>query len=482
MPIADAGADLPDFEKRHAMHIDAGGPLSPRGGFPPRRAPRAPQVRPGPTGPERPLALYALSPGLVWAYLKRQTSSFWFLSGYLFFEYVRPQQIYTGIAGPPYSKICIGFAVVAFLMEGRRIRWGFVETCLAIFSFVVLASSMNAVYPAVSLAHSADYFNWVIIYFLIANIVDSEGRFIVFVLLYMVWNFKMSLSATKSWAAFGFHFRSWGVAGAPGYFENSGEFGIEMVVFLAALIGWITGLRAHWSNWKLFGWLFVAFTAALSIVASSSRGAMLACVAVVLSPLLRARKKGRALVLAAALLGVGYQLVPAESKARFDAAGTDETSVQRKIYWAQAIMIMKQYPALGIGFKNWMPFHSATFDGRHQVVHNIFLEAGAELGFAGLSSFLLLIGGTFAINRRTRKLLDGRSGSRFMFEMAYSFDVALWGYMVAGFFVTVLYYPFFWINLAFSAALHHAAVASASTRGVATPARPRLLAGVRAKG
>jgi hypothetical protein len=37
--------------------------------------------------------------------------------------------------------------------------------------------------------------------------------------------------------------------------------------------------------------------------------------------------------------------------------------------------------------------------------------------------------------------------------MAYGLDGALVSYLIAGFFVTVLYYPFFWVNLTFSSAL-----------------------------
>jgi hypothetical protein len=39
--------------------------------------------------------------------------------------------------------------------------------------------------------------------------------------------------------------------------------------------------------------------------------------------------------------------------------------------------------------------------------------------------------------------------------MAFGFDGALIGYLITGFFVTVLYYPFFWINLAMTVSLHN---------------------------
>jgi hypothetical protein len=42
--------------------------------------------------------------------------------------------------------------------------------------------------------------------------------------------------------------------------------------------------------------------------------------------------------------------------------------------------------------------------------------------------------------------------------MAHGLDAALWGYLASGFFVTVLYYPFFWINFAMTVALHRAAL------------------------
>ena len=38
--------------------------------------------------------LRSLKPAAIWRFLKKQPPSFWFVSTYLFFEYVRPQQIY----------------------------------------------------------------------------------------------------------------------------------------------------------------------------------------------------------------------------------------------------------------------------------------------------------------------------------------------------------------------------------------------------
>jgi hypothetical protein len=42
--------------------------------------------------------------------------------------------------------------------------------------------------------------------------------------------------------------------------------------------------------------------------------------------------------------------------------------------------------------------------------------------------------------------------------MAHGLDAALIGFLASGFFVTVLFYPFFWINLAMTVALYNAAL------------------------
>ena len=62
--------------------------------------------------------------------------------------------------------------------------------------------------------------------------------------------------------------------------------------------------------------------------------------------------------------------------------------------------------------------------------------------------------------------------------MSHGLDAALIGYLACGFFVTVLYYPFFWINLAMTVALHNAAVNKLQGGGSSIP----IAAGTRARG
>ena len=84
-----------------------------------------------------------------------------------------------------------------------------------------------------------------------------------------------------------------------------------------------------------------------------------------------------------------------------------------------------------------------------------YLQQAVEQGFepeAEVTDFLN--------NYQTRKLSLNHTGKkkeikkRFLYYMAHGLDGALVGYMVSGFFVTVLYYPYFWINMAMTVSLN----------------------------
>ena len=115
---------------------------------------------------------------------------------------------------------------------------------------------------------------------------------------------------------------------------------------------------------------------------------------------------------------------------------------------------MAEHPVLGVGYCNWWQYydHSGKAIGWPMEPHNIFIKAGAELGYTGLACFVLMILYVFVLNARTRRIAKG-IGNKFLYSMAHGLDAGLVGYLVAGFFVTVTYYPFFWIQMAISVAL-----------------------------
>lgn len=398
--------------------------------------------------------LAEVTPKPIWKFLKSQGPSYWFLLAYFFLEYVRPQDIWPALAAVPWGQMVLIACTGALLFErGRRLRFATpVSVLLAVFTFLLALSSFLSYYPDRAIDGWTVYANWILVFFLTINIVDTKEKLYVFLLFFLLWSFKMSQHAARTWAGAGFAFRDWGVVGIGGWFHDSGEFGIQMVIFFSLATYMLASFWERWNWLKRVLFAVLPLTAVIAVVGSSSRGALLGLAAVVGFMILQTRRSKA--VLAAAAVGLlVLLLLPQEQIQRFGQAGEDRTSQARLRLWEDGLEMMNRHPALGIGYDNWLPYYEEHY-GNDLVPHNIFIEAGAELGYTGLVVFLLLVGGTFRLNWRVRRMSRFLpDGGGFLRNMALGMDAALIGYLVCGAFVTVLYYPFFWINLSMSASL-----------------------------
>jgi O-antigen ligase len=269
----------------------------------------------------------------------------------------------------------------------------------------------------------------------------------------------MSQHGFRVFASRGFSFSSWGATGAPGWFRNSGEFGIQMTIFVPLAIAFIMALKEYWGRGKRWFFYLLPVTGLVSIVASSSRGAQLAIIVVGLWFLIRTRK---GIKWAIVMLLVGFMLyliMPEAQKARFDTMGEDQTSVERLEHWRLGMGFVVENPLLGLGYKNWLdycnflsPFRDVEGVSCHQA-HNMYVECVAELGVPGLIVFLWMLLLMFRRNSRTR-IYASRLNNKFIMYVSYGLDGGLVGFMVSGFFISVLYYPFFWFQLAMTVALN----------------------------
>ena len=149
-----------------------------------------------------------------------------------------------------------------------------------------------------------------------------------------------------------------------------------------------------------------------------------------------------------------YHFIPDEQMLRFKEMGDDKDSLQRLAYWEYGLFsVIPEYPILGVGYHNWLSYlYYSVPEGlgpskNIQEPHNIYIQVSSELGITGLIVFLFMILFAFINNARTR-FLAKIFENKLEFNLSYAFDAGLIGYLVAGTFVTVLYYPFFWIQIA----------------------------------
>jgi putative inorganic carbon (HCO3(-)) transporter len=417
--------------------------------------------------------LYALRVRDLWRQMKREHISFWMICIYLFIEYVRPQSIITAIDVLPWAKIFLLLSGLTLLADKQK-KWVAdpANKWITLFLLVIIVSSLAATYPEFSWDHFMDFFGWYVIYFLIINIVTTEARFLIFVCLFLLCSFKLSFFGARTWAERGFSFTSWGIMGPPGYFQNSGEFAIQMLMFCPVAYELALFARPHVSRLKYYLLLFVPVTGIMSIMGASSRGAQVALGFEVYGSMLKGRLSIKTLIAVAVVVYAAIALLPEEQKARFLEAGDDVTSRQRLLYWQHGLAMIDEHPVLGVGYYNFPRYFalhwpqdmlkgpSFTPAGvvTSELPHNIFIQIGTDTGVTGLLIFGMLIYRTWKSGREITRLAREHPDIPKPFAgLAKGFAVAMGGFLIAGQFVTVTYYPFFWINLAFMVALKNIA-------------------------
>lgn len=404
---------------------------------------------------------YAVKPGVLWKAFKVENPSFWWLCIYFFLEYIRPASIYPVIDILPWTQIALLFALVTAITD-KDIKWVSSKGSIlfVLFYITVIFSSVFAFQSHLSWEKIDIVINWVIVYFLFICIINTEKKFFLFFILFLIVNFKMSQHGFLSFASRGFTYTKWGVVGAPGWFHDSGDFGIAMLIFSALATSFVLALKDYWGKYKRLLFYFVAVTGFVTIIGTSSRGAQLGLVAMGVWVLLKSRLGIKALLSILIIGTLLYVLLPEQMFAEFSSAGDDGTSQDRLAHWGFGAEVALANPFFGIGYENWLSYcdfmnpYGLGYKDWCRLPHNTYISAAAEIGLIGLILYLLIVLSIFRINFRTRinaKLTD----NNFIYYMAHGLDTGLFGYLVATIFFTTLFYPLFWVQLAMVVALNN---------------------------
>jgi len=401
---------------------------------------------------------YAFRLKLIWEGFKQAGPAFWTLCAYIFFEYVRPQSLYPVIDVLPFTQIFLLLSCL-FAFADRNIKWvsnpG--NIVFTLFVIIVILSSVLAFRPSASYAKIDIIINWVVVYFLFIAVVNTEKKFIMFLLMFFVVNFKMSQFGFRNFITQGY--TSVGVSGAPGWFRDAGDLGIEMLIFVSLSGAVVLALKEHWGRYtKLLAYL-MPLTAVITIIATASRGAQLGLIVIGIWFLIKSRNgiKGIAGILIVGLMF--YALLPEEMFDEFKAAGEDNTSQNRLALWGFGGDVVRSHPVLGVGYYNWLDYcnyknpHGLGTNDHCLVAHNTYVTAVAELGITGLVSYLTLMLFIFILNARTRNNAK-KNNNKFILYTAHGLDGGLIGFMIQAIFFTVLFYPMLYVQLAMTVALN----------------------------
>lgn len=409
--------------------------------------------------------------GLEFRFLFREffaeKGAFLALCLYYCFEYARFQTIYPQIDVLPYGSLTAAFALVLLVNDKL---WSHPRNMLvySVYGGLILTfiSMLYAIDADVAAARGYLYLNWLVVFFLTISLVTTERRFAFFLLLYLLWNFKMSQYGARTWAERSFGFAGWGISGPAGWFQNSGELGLQMAMICVISLGYFLGTRQYLSGWRWWVMLAIPVTAFMSVMASSTRGDYLAMAAALIwLPLASKGKRMAAAVLVIVVLLVGYWAMPPEMLQRFEVAGEDYTSTTRQTRWNAGFEIFRENPLLGVGTGSWVAYYELHFpreEGREGwgLPHNSFIEVIGEHGSLGLIFWCLIFWGMFVLNRRTRRLAEPIADPMLIWT-SRGLDAATVAFLIGGSFMSVFWYPYVWVHAATIVSLNTVAQARA---------------------
>lgn len=393
----------------------------------------------------------------MWSYFKGQHFSFWMICCYLFFEFVRPQSLLPVIDFLPWAQLFILGSLIGMFTDPtvKHVKSA-ANIYIVVFSILIIISVFTAYNTEIAKNKFMDFFSWVIIYFLIIKIVNTKERFYIFLLIFLVAAGKIALGTARAWVFRGFSFTSWGLMGPVGFFQNSGELAILMVMLFPLAFYLYQHFKDSAALWERLVLLALWVCPILTVMGTSSRGSQVALLCVIVIMFRKSVFRIKPLIGVVTLVVGLLWLLPDEQKERFSEAGEDKTSQQRLLYWENGWEMMKEHPLTGVGLFNFIPYYNNYYsndvlfeDRGAELPHNIFIQVGTDAGFPALLFFMAMI--LYAI------ILSGslikRKGDPLFSAIAAGLGFGILGFVIAGQFVTVTYYPFFWVHLAFLVSL-----------------------------
>lgn len=390
---------------------------------------------------------------------KNEHGAFLFACLFLVMEYSKLQHIYPVIDVIPWGPVTMLLPLfLAYWDRHSHLPPRAAVIPVAAFSVCVALSIMFAFLPSESIDNWQRIVSPMLMVLMLTSILRTRQRIFLFIVIYFLVNLKMAQHGFLTWSMRGFSYSGWGVTGSPVWFQNSGEFAMEMAVFLPIVLALMAAFHRDWSRPVRWGFYVVVVMTIGSIIACGSRGGLLGLGAVGFWLLLYSRRRLHAFAVVAVLSIIVVAVMPQALKDRFAEVGDDRTSVSRMIYWEYARDTVEQHPLTGIGFANWSAYADYHYPElsrplyagiRLGVVHNTFLEAAVGLGWFGATVYILILLQIFVTNLRSSRLAE-QKGDRFLAAVAQGTNGGLLTFLITSFFMSVLYYPVVWMMLVFT--------------------------------
>lgn len=362
--------------------------------------------------------------------------------------YFRPYELFPSLAWLANVPFWVAAATVLVFvpaqvgLEGtltarpREVVW------VLLFCVAVLLSVPLAIDPGEAWDTFSGLFLKVVTMFVVfVNVVRTEGRLRLMILLALAAGFVISFSAINSYLSGNFSVEGYRVEGG---IRGSGLFGgaNDMALYLVTLIPIAVALFCRARNVLLkagYGALILLMLAGTLV--TYSRGGFLGLSAAVLVLAWKLGRRHRLAVVIALVLCVAAFLALAPQNygdrlASITSSGPngEASAMQRRAILSRSILVALQHPLFGVGMGN---FHIVSY--QNLVTHNAYTQVAAETGLTALALYLMFMLTPLKRMREMERETRAVPEERRAYYLAVGLQASLAGYMVSSFFLAVAY-------------------------------------------
>jgi probable O-glycosylation ligase (exosortase A-associated) len=345
----------------------------------------------------------------------RAELAFGALLGFVLVVYANPGNWIKGMDNVGFAKVAAAVSLAAlfgsWLLYNRPLRLGgSIGLCLcALFAWIGLSASWSF-YPAMTRSTFSDGLKYLAMFFVVANVVDSEARF-ARLTAWLAWVTCIPALGCINAYLHGEHLVEGDRAAWIGIFANPNDLAYHLVVGIALALA---AREAEQRRVLRASYLGVLALFAVTVLLTKSRGGMLASSSVLLLWGLRSMRRARALFGVALTIGCVLSLGPRGAfRARNESSiafGEDVSAKGRFDAWRTGMSIAAERPLTGVGagaFQVAWPTFAPGDAGPARTEHNTLVQLIAELGLPGLALFLVALGtAILGVTRRSRASLD----------------------------------------------------------------------------